>query len=144
MTNFKKQILLSILFLFIVSCTNDDEDQVLQNKTFLEIYDGKGFTGNGGDEFIYFFNTTVDFLSWVELDIDEYICYSFSVGQNSIDGENYDVEITENTSTKLTFEVAYNDGTTDSYNFVKINDTQISVDGDLYSLTSEPVSRFCN
>ena len=79
------------------------------------------------------------------VDIDGTICDSFSVGENSLEGEYVEVEITENTPTKLSIEIYYSsESITDFYNFVKINDTEITVDGDVFSLTSEPLSKFCN
>ena len=56
----KRIILLIITFLF-VQCENLDSSDVDENSTFLERFDGVGFSDNNpdGENIIYFFNDDV-------------------------------------------------------------------------------------
>lgn len=140
-----KNLLLTFVFsILILSCSSDDDSNQTNEQTFLEAFNGKGFECCDSDEYIYFYNTTTNFLKFIEYDDYDSDCYSFSIG-NAIDeaGDSYKLTINVNTSTKLNFTITYsNDSTVDTYDIVKLNDSSISVDGTTYMLTSEPYS--CN
>ena len=139
-----KNLLLTFVFsILIFSCSSDDSNQT-NEQTFLEAFNGKGFECCDSDEYIYFYNTTTNFLKFIEYDDYDPICYSFSIG-NAIDeqGESYKLTINVNTSTKLNFTISSNnDSEVNTYDIVKLNDSSISLDGTTYMLTSEPYS--CN
>jgi hypothetical protein len=140
-----KNLFLTFVFsILILSCSSDDDSNQTNEQTFLEAFNGKGFECCDSDEYIYFYNTTTNFLKFIEYDDYGSDCYSFSIG-NAIDeeGDSYKLTINVNTSTKLNFTITYsNDSTGDTYDIVKLNDSSISVDGTTYMLTSEPYS--CN
>ena len=140
-----KNLLLTFVFsILILSCSSDDDSNQTKEQTFLEAFNGKGFECCDSDEYIYFYNTTSNFMKYIEYDDSGSICYGYSIG-NAIDeeGNSYKLTINVNTSTKLNFTITYpNDSTVDTYDIVKLNDSSISVDGTSYMLTSEPYS--CN
>lgn len=143
-----KNLLLTFVFsILILSCSSDDDSNQTNEQTFLEAFNGKGFECCDSDEYVFFYNTTTNFLKFIEYDDYGSDCYGFSIG-NAIDeqGNSYNLTINVNTSTKLNFTVTYtNDSSAGgTYDIVKLNDSSISLDGTTYMLTSEQYSDYCD
>jgi len=80
----RKLLLLTTLFLAF-ACSKDDEgDNNEENQTFLQKYDGMGFTD--GDEYFYFYDDDI-FLKYISVDEGSNICMELSEGSNNIDGD---------------------------------------------------------
>ena len=152
-----KKLILLFLGLAIMSCGNSDDDTVTDNLddnlSFLEKYDGFGFTYD--DVYFYFSDSSI-FLRRVELgDEDGNSCAELREGENNVDGQVFIVSIVTNNSSSLLMEYYYTfDGVnyTDSFEFT-VNSTgnilSLKYDNDpnaidTFTKTSTTYSSLCN
>lgn len=115
-----KKVFLLILGLTVFSCGSSDDDQDIDDTTFLEKYDGYGFrySGESADEYFFIYNT-INFLKYVDIDTreddngdDRTYCEIYYEGTFPA-GEDGDVTISiiSNNSTSLILSFIY--GSTD-------------------------------
>lgn len=105
----KKLLLLTTLFL-VFNCSKDEgdgDDNSNENQTFLQKYDGYGFTYD--DEYRYFYDDVV-FMKWVSD-----VCLEIREGSNTVyaDGDggeyNFNVALITNDSERLVFRLIEED-----------------------------------
>ena len=93
----------NLLFLFsallLISCSGDDDDNTVENQTFLEKYDGVGFYDEYG-YYVFFYNDEV-FRKTAEIDDGVLYCTETREGANNVDGEVFNVVILTNDLERL-------------------------------------------
>ena len=146
----KKLLLLTTLFLAF-ACSKDDEgDNNEENQTFLQKYDGMGFTD--GDEYFYFYDDDI-FLKYISVDEGSNICWELSEGSNNIDGDEVTLKIFTNKYNSLRIAMTFvGYGETDNIEFIPTsNPNSLSVvdEGDLadsyqVNKTTTSYSSLCN
>ena len=119
-----KKLLFLFTSLLFISCSGEDE--VNENQSFLDKYDGYGFTD--GDEYWFFFNDTI-FLRYAEP--AEFTCFEIKEGEN----RTFIAEIISNDSQKLLIELTTpcSDCETESLHFTidsTGNNLTVMYDGD--------------
>ena len=146
----RKLLLLTTLFLAFACSKDDGDDNSNENQTFLQRYNGVGFTD--GDEYFYFYDDDI-FLKYIYGFGDENVCWELREGSNNVDGEEITLRIKNNSydvfELAMTFEQA---GETDNIKFIPTsNSNSLSVidEGDLegsYQIdkTTSSFSSLCN
>ena len=132
-----KKVFLLFLGLIVFSCGSNDDDQDIDERTFLEKYDGFGYRGinETGDVEFWFFENDPDgiFLRYVLIEegdesMDEYtMCLNLRQGYNDIGGDtedNFNFTIERNNSEGLVVRLTYPDDDDDTGLFeFNIDDT---------------------
>tara|TARA_B100000035_G_scaffold314420_2_gene330648 strand:+ start:454 stop:924 length:471 start_codon:yes stop_codon:yes gene_type:complete len=102
-----------IVTLLTLSCSNEEENEILDNsivetQTFLQKYDGFGFKreDNNVVEYYFFYDSQI-FLKYVDIDTndDESYCESTSEGSFTIDGNSLTITISKNDSKSLIVDI---------------------------------------
>jgi len=146
----KKLLLLTTLFLAF-ACSKDDEgENNEENQTFLQKYDGFGYTD--GEEYWFFYDDNI-YLRYVEID-EPNRCVEIMEGANTSDDGEFTTEILTNNSGSLLVEITPpgEENGTESLQFTVDstgNNLTLIVDGDSedpYSLrkTATTYSSLCN
>ena len=135
----KKLLLLTTLFLAL-ACSKDDEgENNEENQTFLQKYDGFGYTD--GEEYWFFYDNNI-FLRYVDTEDEPIWCQEMREGVNTVDGTSWTVKIVTNNSESLLFEATV-PGENDSevYEFtVDITGNNLTLD--LNDDSEEPITTY--
>ena len=147
-----KKLLLLISITFLLSCSSDDEPAQDSSQTFLEKLDGSGFVDSRGEEYNYFYNSTDVIMKFVEIESPDFkFCAQLKIGDQTLDGDSFKVEILQNNSTTLMIEIDYDSPDDDieviTYTALANGKISANYDGDsteIFSPTSITFNSLCN